>query len=88
MTEKNLNTQTAYHLGGGVLALGIISIVGSLFYYVALPTGILAVILGAKGSKMSSKLAKAGMTLGIIGLSITVLIYVILIGCTILDYYS
>ena len=59
------------------LTLGIVSIVLSTFWYISLPAGILARVFGAKSiKKMGTKLGKAGMILGIIGLSILLLIYV------------
>ena len=59
------------------LVLGILSIVFVLFWYITLPCGILAVIFGSKASrKLGNKLGKAGLILGIIGLSLFTLIYV------------
>lgn len=58
------------------LTLGIVSIVLSTFWYISLPAGILAIVFGESIKKMGSKLGKAGMILGIIGLSILLLIYV------------
>ena len=59
------------------LVLGIISIVSSLFWYITLPTGILAIIFGVKAAKISgSKLAKAGMITGIVGVSLFAFIYI------------
>ena len=53
------------------LTLGIISIVYALFWYISLPTGILAINLGIKGkAEVGSKLATAGKVTGIVGLSI------------------
>lgn len=64
---------------------GIISILTSLFYYISIPTGIISIVCGAKGTKKSgSKLAKAGLILGIIGLSICVLIYILFITIIVL----
>ena len=58
------------------LVLGIISIITHLFWYMTLPTGILAIILGAKSAKRTgSKLGKAGLITGIIGLSAFVFVY-------------
>lgn len=58
------------------LTLGIISIVLFSFWYVAMPTGILALIFGVKGAKRTgSKLAKAGIITAIVGLSLFVLFY-------------
>ena len=49
------------------LVLGIISIVTALFWYIALPTGILAIVFGVKSArKIGSKVGKAGMITGII----------------------
>ena len=59
------------------LVLGIISIVTAGFAYICLPTGILAIVFGVKSNrKTGSKLGKAGMITGIIGLSILVLLYI------------
>ena len=59
------------------LVLGIISILTSLFWYMALPTGILAIIFGTKSvKKVGSKLGKAGLITGIIGVSICAFIYI------------
>lgn len=53
------------------LTLGIISIVYALFWYISLPTGVLAIITGNKGKEqVKSKLAIAGKVTGIVGLSI------------------
>ncbi len=59
------------------LVLGIISIVFALFWYIALPTGILSIIFGVKSARRTgSKIGKAGMITGIIGLSLSVFMYV------------
>lgn len=58
------------------LTLGIISILTIIFWYMSLITGILAIVFGVKSiHRTNSKLGKAGMVLGIIGLSICVVIY-------------
>lgn len=58
---------------------GIISVLGFLFYYIGVPLGTLAIIFGTKGiKKTGSKLAKAGLILGIIGTSLTFLAYVLM----------
>lgn len=62
------------------LVLGIISIVTAAFWYITLPTGILAIVFGAKTiKKFGSKLGKAGLITGIIGLSLFLFIYISLI---------
>ena len=59
------------------LPLGIISIVLSLFWYVTLPTGILAIVFGSKSTrKYGSKLGKSGLITGIVGLSLFAFIYI------------
>ncbi len=56
--------------------LGIISIILSGYWYVVIPAGILALVLGAKGNaKTGSKLAKAGIIMGIVGLALFLLYY-------------
>jgi len=78
MEEKELKRKSGLGIAGFVL--GIISILSALFWYIALPTGILAIILGVKSiKKVGSKLGKTGMILGIIGLSLLVFLYVSLI---------
>lgn len=62
------------------LVLGIISIVTALFWYIALPSGITAIVLGVKSyKKMKSKLGMAGMITGIVGVALTLLIYITLL---------
>ena len=57
--------------------LGIISILSGLFYYISLPTGILAIILGAVSTKKTgSKLGKSGLITGIVGVSICAFLYI------------
>lgn len=59
------------------LTLGILSILTALFWYLALPCGILAIVLGAKAiKKTGSKLGKAGLITGIVGLSLFLFIYI------------
>ena len=68
------------------LTLGIISILSSFFYYITYPAGILAIIFGVKGIKRtSSGIAKAGMILGIVGLSLATLIYMFMITLILLE---
>lgn len=62
------------------LVLGILSILTALFWYITLPSGILAIIFGVKSvHKTGSKIGKAGMILGIIGLALFAFIYISLI---------
>ena len=76
--EENNKNKSAMGIAGFVL--GIISTLATLFWYITLPTGVLAIIFGAKSSKKTgSKLGKAGMILGIVGLSIFAFIYISLV---------
>ena len=77
MEENNKEKST---IGIAGFVLGIISILSALFWYITLPSGILAIIFGAKSVKrIGSKLGKAGMILGIVGLSIFAFIYISLV---------
>ena len=85
-TKKDNKTYTAKPAAS--LALGIVSIVTAFFWYVSLPTGILAIVFGAKTARtMGSKLGKAGVITGIVGLSLFVLIYVSMIILVLLNNY-
>lgn len=54
------------------LTLGIISVLSALFWYISIPTGVLAIIFGTLGKKIvGSKIAIAGRVVGIIGVSIS-----------------
>ena len=73
--EKN---KSVMHIAA--LVLGIISVLTGLFWYIAIPTGILAIIFGVKSAKKKgSKIGKSGMVLGIIGLAVCVALYIGLI---------
>ncbi len=77
MEEKNTN-KSVMHIAS--LVLGIISIATALFWYITLPTGIFAIIFGVKSAKQTgSKMAKAGMVTGIVGLSLFAFMYIGLI---------
>ncbi len=61
------------------LALGIISILTTLFWYMSIIAGVLAIVFGVKSiHRTASKLGKAGMILGIVGISICIVIYLFL----------
>ena len=70
------------------LVLGIISILSNLFWYISLPTGIAAIILGATSyKKENKKMGIAGLVTGIVGVAICLFIYITLILLTILSKY-
>ena len=74
MKEKEKN-RTVSHIVS--LVLGIISILTTLFWYISLPTGITAIVLGTKSyKKEGKKLGIAGLVTGIVGVSICALIYI------------
>lgn len=78
MEENNKNKSTM-HIAA--LVLGIISIVTCWFWYISLPAGILAIIFGVKSAKRTgSKMGKAGMITGIVGLSLFAFTYIGLIA--------
>ena len=74
MEEKEVN-KSVMHIAA--LVLGIISIITAMFWYVTLPTGILSIVFGVKSAKRTgSKIGKAGMITGIIGLSLFAFLYI------------
>ena len=76
MEEKRKKTG----MGVAALVLGIISIVSALFWYISLPTGILGIIFGAvSAKKIGSKLGKAGLVTGIVGVSLCAFNYISMI---------
>lgn len=78
MTNINKEKHSPYHVVS--LVLGIISILSSFFWYIALPTSILAIIFGVKSYKNNgSKIGLAGLITGIVGLCLFVFIYITLI---------
>ena len=74
MEEYNTNKSVMHIVS---LVLGIISIVTALFWYITLPTGIVAIVFGVKSSRRTgSKIGKAGMITGIIGLALFAFMYI------------
>lgn len=81
--EENKKS-TASNITGFVC--GIISILTALFYYISIPTGVLSIVFSVKGIRKSgSKLAKSGLILGIIGLSLCALLYILFITIIVLS---
>lgn len=86
MNENESKKKSSFSVAS--LTLGIISIISALFWYITLPTGILAIVFGRKAiSKVGSKLGKAGFILGIVGLSLFAFIYLSLISLIIIVNY-
>ncbi|MBR3162152.1 MAG: hypothetical protein IKF19_05420 [Bacilli bacterium] len=72
---KTNNNRIVSHIVS--LVLGIISLVTTLFWYISLPSGIIAIVLGAKSyKKEGKKIGLAGLITGIIGVTICLLIYI------------
>lgn len=70
------------------LVLGIISTISTFFWYISLPSGITAIILGAKTYKRNgSKLGLAGLITGIVGVAICLFIYISLIIIILMQKY-
>ncbi len=68
------------------LVLGIISVVSFLFYYISLPSSILAIIFGAMSRRQTgSKLGLTGLILGLVGVSICSLVYIFFISLIVLE---
>jgi len=74
--NKSESVKRGAHIAA--MVLGIISIISSLFWYITLPTGVLAIVLGTKTSKHSG-MGKAGLVLGIVGLSLFAFFYIAMI---------
>ena len=86
MNENEAKKKSSFSVAS--LTLGIISVVSALFWYITIPTGILAIVFGRKAiSKVGSKLGKAGFILGIVGLSLFAFIYLSLISLIIISNY-
>ena len=87
MDEKN-ELKNKSSMGVAALTLGIISVVFAIFWYISLPTGILAIIFGQKAiNKVGSKIGKAGLILGIVGLSLFAFIYLSFIAGILINNY-
>lgn len=79
MSEENIEVKDKNKSAMAIasLPLGIISIILNLFWYISLPTGIIAIIFGTKTiRKFGSKIGKAGLVTGIIGVSLCVFAYI------------
>ena len=86
MKEKEKNRVLSHIVS---LVLGIISIVTTIFWYISLPTGITAIVLGAKSyKKEGKKLGIAGLITGIVGVAICLLLYITLVIILILQNAS
>ena len=84
--EDNMKNKSGMPVAS--LVLGIISIITNLFWYITLPTGILAIIFGAKSARRTgSKLGKAGLITGIIGLALFAFVYITLIILIVVQNY-
>lgn len=75
-------------MGMSGMILGIISIISCLFYYISIPTAIIAIVFGAKSiKKMRSGMGKAGLVTGIIGLCLCLFIYISMVIILMISNY-
>ena len=82
--EESNQKKPVMHIAA--LTLGIISIVFAIFWYISLPAGITAIIFGVKSArKTGSKIAKAGMITGIVGVSLFAFLYMGIISILMLS---
>ena len=83
--KEDARRHSSMHVAAFVL--GLLTVLGHLFWYISLPCGVLAIIFGAKSAKkLGSKLGKAGLILGIIGLAGTILTYAAIISISFLAW--
>lgn len=76
--EENVKNKSAMPVAS--MVLGILSTVFSLFWYITIPCGVIAIVLGAKSAKRTgSKLGKTGVITGIIGLALCIFMYISII---------
>jgi len=76
MNSSNNNEQTnSQGLATAALVLGILSIVTSLAWIIAIPLGILAIIFGAVSIKRTRGKALAGLITGIVGITMSILVF-------------
>lgn len=75
MSEASNTEQTGKGYGTAALVLGILAIVTSLVWYIGIPLGVIAIILGVTSlKKQSRKKAIAGIVIGIVGVVASLLI--------------
>lgn len=86
MNKKNENRIVSHVVS---LVLGIISIMTALFWYMSIPTGIISIVLGVNSyKKFDKKVGLAGMITGIVGLSLCIFIYTLLLILVFLENKS
>ncbi len=74
--QKYPEDKVKYPKNPAALTLGIISIIFNLMWYISIPTGVLAIVFGVKGTKRTgSRMAKAGMICGIVGVTLCLVCY-------------
>ena len=86
--KKDFKDKNKSAMSVASLTLGIISIVFSLFWYISIPTSIIAIIFGTKTiKKFGSRLGKAGLITGIVGISLCVFLYISAVVLIVLNVY-
>ena len=86
--KKDFKDKNKSAMSVASLILGIISIVFSLFWYISIPTSIIAIIFGTKTiKKFGSRLGKAGLITGIVGISLCAFLYISAVVLIVLNVY-
>ena len=86
--KKDFKDKNKSAMSVASLTLGIISIVFSLFWYISIPTSIIAIIYGTKTiKKFGSRLGKAGLITGIVGISLCAFLYISAVVLIVLNVY-
>ena len=71
-----METEEVVNKNSSVKVTGTTSVT-ALFWYITLPTGITAIVLGVKSARRTgSKMGKAGIITGIVGLSLFAFMYI------------
>lgn len=77
-TTNGTNERKGFNITS--LVLGIISVLCFCWWYVSIPTGIIAIIFSVAGKKDAGRgMGVAGMVLGIIGLVLCIALYILAI---------
>jgi hypothetical protein len=90
MPEKTINLQAPAKTPQNAIALtcGILSVILCSLFYLGASLGVIAIVFGVKGAKLSgAKTARAGIVLGIIGLVLTCAIYLWFLGKLLMRTY-
>lgn len=69
--------ETENKFATSALTLGILSIIFFVFFYISIPTGVLAIVFGSKAIRNTKKRSgKAGFVTGIIGVALCLALHI------------